>query len=373
MNTLNSFKTAAIAAFIFSSSLGLGSGVSAKEPDADKRDVLKNYGNLPMRFEANVGQTDAQVKFISRGGGYTMFLTSDEAVMVLSKPVETDAMLMMGEEPHKSIEAMMDLDVPEPAETAVLRMKLLGANSAPAVSGLKKLPGITNYFIGNDPNKWHTNVPSYAKVEYKEVYEGIDLVYYGNQRQLEFDFVVAAGADPNVIKLDFEGAERLEIDEDGDLVIHVAGGELRQRKPVIYQEIDGEKEVVSGGYVLDDARKVTFELGDYDASKPLIIDPILSYSTYLGGSSTEAGNGIAVDASGSAYVTGFTQSSNFPTANPFQGSITGCCDIFVTKLAPSGSALEYSTYLGGSGLDFAWAIAVDASGSAYVTGVYLRD
>ena len=205
MNTLNSYKTAAIAAFIFSISLGLGSGVSAKEPDANKRDVLKNYGNLPMRFEANVGQTDAQVKFISRGGGYTMFLTSDEAVMVLSKPVETDALLMMGEEPHKSIEAMMDMDViPEP-ETAVLRMKLIGANSAPAVAGLIELPGITNYFIGNDPNKWHTNVPSYAKVEYKEVYEGIDLVYYGNQRQLEFDFVVAAGADPKCYQAGLRG------------------------------------------------------------------------------------------------------------------------------------------------------------------------
>lgn len=235
MNTLNSYKTAAIAAFIFSISLGLGSGVSAKEPDANKRDVLKSYGNLPLRFEANVGQTDTQVKFISRGSGYTMFLTSDEAVLVFSKPSAspeatlhqkllepiqlaellrptTDALLQIGKGPIKAIEA---IDI-QPTETAVLRIKLLGAKPAPEVAGLEELLGITNYFIGNDPQKWYTNVPSYAKVEYKNVYEGVDLVYYGNQRQLEYDFVVAPGADPNLIKLDFQGADRLEIDSAGD-------------------------------------------------------------------------------------------------------------------------------------------------------------
>ncbi|MCH7771009.1 MAG: SBBP repeat-containing protein, partial [Bacteroidetes bacterium] len=286
---------------------------STNSQDFDKQQALNNYGNLSLSFEANVGQTDPRVKFISRGSGYTMFLTSDEVVMVLSKPVKTDALPMMSLEPNKAIETMMDMNVPE-TETTVLRMKLLGSNTVPAVTGLKELPGITNYFIGNDPQKWYTNVPSYTKVEYREVYEGVDLVYYGNQRQLEFDFVIAPGADPNVIKLDFEGADRLEIDESGDLVIYVEGGELRQHKPVIYQEIDGNRKAVSGGYVLQGERQVSFEIADYDPGRSLVIDPILSYSTYLGGSSNDAGLGIAVDGSGNAYVTGLTQSSDFPTA-----------------------------------------------------------
>ena len=282
--------------------VGIYSTAHAKTPNSDNRGLLKAYGNLPLRFEANVGQTDSQVKFISRGSGYTMFLTSDEAVLVLSKPVEADALPMMDEDPHKAIDAMMDMDIPEP-ETAVLRMKLLGANTAPAVTGLRQLPGKTNYFIGNDPQKWYTNISSYAKVEYEDVYEGVDLIYYGNQRQLEFDFVVAPGADPNVIKLDFEGADRLEIDKDGDLVIHAGGGKLRQHKPVIYQEVGRNRVAVSGNYVIQNEHRVGFEIADYDLSRALVIDPVLSYSTYVGGSFYEIGHGIALDGSGRAYNT----------------------------------------------------------------------
>ena len=228
-----------------------------------------------------------------------------------------------------------------------------------------------NYFIGNDPDKWRTNVPTYAKVQYQDVYPGVDLVYYGNQRQLEYDLVVGPGADPAAIALSFEGVKGLRIDAQGDLVLDTPGGEVRQHKPLVYQEVDGVRREIAGAYVLNAERQVGFQVAAYDASQPLIIDPVLVYSTYLGGGGG-GGHGIAVDASGNAYVTGFTASTDFPTASPFQGTFGGLILIaFVTQLDAAGSALVYSTYLGGSGFivfDQGTGIAVDASGNAYVTG-----
>jgi hypothetical protein len=215
-------------------------------------------------------------------------------------------------------------------------MKLVGANPNPQVVGLDELPGKSNYFIGNDPSKWRTNIPHYAKVKYKGLYPGIDLVFYGNQRQLEYDFVVIPGADPKVIQLAFEGIVGAgfkpapTIGDNGDLILHTAGGEIRLHKPRIYQEINSVKQPISGGYVLLEietqdsgleTQKVGFQVAAYDISKPLIIDPVLSYSTYLGSSGTDVGSGIAVDPSGSTYVTGNTTSTDFPTANPFQATL----------------------------------------------------
>jgi len=339
--------------------------VSSDMPEANQQKVVKEYGKLPLSFEANQGQSDHQVMFLSRGSGYNLFLTPSEAVLSLSKPAEVDAR-------HKH-ERDIPLTTTDPGHTqaaalAMLRTQLIGANPAPRVSGHDELPGVSHYLIGDNPDKWHTNIPHYAKVRHEDVYPGVDLIYYGNQRQLEYDFIVAPGIDPNVIKLNFEGAEKLELDEEGDLVIYASGGELRQRKPVIYQGVDGEKETVSGGYVLHDEHKVTFDLGDYDENKPLVIDPVLSYSTYLGGINQDHVSGIAVDGSGSALITGHTLSTNFPTLNSVQGSKSSNWDVFVTKLDPSGSALVYSTYLGGSLQDFGHDIAVDGSGNAYVTG-----
>ena len=275
----------------------------------------------------------------------------------------------------------------------------MGANSNPQVVGLDELLGKSNYFIGNDPSNWHTNIPTYTKVQYQDIYPGIDLIYYGNQRQLEYDFVVAPGADPGAIKLAFAGlvgathASPFRIDDNGDLILHTEEGEVRLLQPRIYQEINGTKQAIPGGYVLLETpdsgpqtldprlqtRHVGFHVAAYDTSKPLIIDPVLSYSTYLGGSGDDFGNGIAVDSSGNAYVTGETASTNFPTANPLQavfgGGICGtapntfpCPDAFMTKLNAAGSALVYSTYFGGSDDDEGFGIAVDASGNAYVTG-----
>src|SRR5437773_6308574 len=318
--------------------------------------VSETYGKLPLHFEANRGQTDEDVRFLARGAGYSLYLTAGEAVLVLTKP-NPDATQARG-------------------TPVVVRMSLVGAAPKPPVSGLDELPGKANYLIGKDPAKWRTNVPTYAKVHYRAVYPGIDLVYYGNQRQLEYDFVVAPGADPNRIVLGFQGAERLEINAEGELVLHAAGEVIRQRVPVIYQEINGVRTKIEGRYVLKDAHRVGFQVAAYDPSRPLVIDPTLVYATYLGGSGGEAGGGIAVDAAGAAYVTGTTGSTDFPTTpgaiqTTYGGGGTFPLregDAFVTKLNAAGTALVYSTYLGGSSKDVASGIAVDAAGAAYVTG-----
>ena len=333
-------------------------------PDAMTQVRMSNtYGKLPLYFEANRGQTDRQVKFLSHGAGHTLFLTSTEAVLVFTRS-----------EPREGREALKPKGKPEKPKNVrrtVVRMTFLDANPKSRVVGQEELPGKANYFIGNDPSKWRTDVPTYAKVQYTNVYPGIDLIYYGNQRQLEYDYVVGPGADPKRIRLSFQGADKLELDAQGDLVLHTAAGVIRQRKPVIYQEVEGRRREIAGGYVLKGARRVGFRFAAYNASIPLVIDPALFYSTYLGGSAADQGFGIAVDASGNAYVTGYTASTDFPTIpGAFQTTLgsAGSTDAFVTKLNPTGSALVYSTYLGGSQEDLGLGIAIDPIGNAYVIG-----
>src|SRR5256885_5909196 len=231
--------------------------------------VSESYGKLPVHFEANRGQTHKDVRFLARVAGYSLYLTAGEAVLLLTKP-NADA-----KDNARSAKAR--------GESVALRMSLVGAARKPQVAGLDELPGKANYFTGKDPTKWRTNVSTYAKVQYQNVYPGIDLVYYGNQRRLEYDFVVAPGADPEKIVLGFKGADKLEIDAQGELVLHTSGGHLRQHKPIIYQEIDGVRHEIAGGYVRKGANRVGFQLAAYDKAQPLIIDPVvLSYSTYLG-------------------------------------------------------------------------------------------
>jgi hypothetical protein len=360
------------------------STVTEKLTQAKKLQLATAYGRFPLSFEANQGQTDSRVKFLSRGSGYCLFLTPTEAVMTLrSSSRESQARGQKAEAGHLDLlswrtaangflqkRSGADLrDKPAIQET-VLRMKLVGANPAPKMSGTNELPGKSNYFMDSDPKKWRKNVPTYARVKYQRVYAGVDLVYHGTHGKLEYDFVVAPGADPGVIGLRFEGAERLEIDAQGNLVLRTAAGELRQHKPAVYQEVADARYVVPGSYALRGRYEAGFEIGPYDPSQPLIIDPVLSYSTYLGGVGGDLGYGIAVDAAGNAYVTGSTESSNFPTTTGahrtnFQG---GVADAFVAKLNPTGTALLYSTFLGGSGYDEGYGIAVDAAGNAYVTG-----
>jgi len=348
---------------------------------ANRVQVQAVYSRLPLSFEANRGQTDAQVKFLARGRGYTLFLTATEVVLVLRQPANFPSSPRPGGREDGPGERHFQ---PEKATATVLRMKLVGANPVPQVVGLEELPGKVNYFLGKDPIKWRTNVPIYAKVRYQEVYPGVILEYYGTQGQLEYDFIVAPGGNPNAIRLSFQDqagqALPLRIDAQGDLILQTAAGELRLRKPRIYQEINGVKQAIPGRYVLlilppgvgksDGFHQVGFEVTAYDASKPLVIDPVpvLSYSTYLGGSDIDGSNDLAIDAAGNVYVTGLAYSTDFPTVSPIQATNGGNGDAFVTKLDPTGSALLYSTYLGGSDLDISLGIAVDAAGNAYVTG-----
>ena len=273
-----------------------------------------------------------------------------------------------------------DLSSPreEPAHTsAVLRMHLIGANKNAQVAGADQLPGTTNYFFGKDPRNWRTNVVNYRKVSYREVYPGIDLVYYGNQRQLEYDFVVAPGGDPGAIDVSLAGARKVRLDDQtGDLVLSTKGGDVRFHKPVAYQSEAEQRDYIESSFALDAKNHVTFQLGSYDHSKALVIDPTLGYSTYLGGTGNDYATSIAVDSTGSAYVTGYTASANFPTTTgSFQttcGGGTSCSsthiNAFVTKLNSSGTALVYSTYLGGSTKDYGYGIAVDGSGDAFIVG-----
>src|SRR5208337_802676 len=353
--------------------------------------LVASYGKLPLSFEANQGQVRGPVKFLSRGRGYTIFLTHDEAVLALRKSSVVSGQSSVGTRQHSGVRTQEPegksgqraTDNGARTTGSVLRMKLVGANTKATVTGAEELPGKSNYFIGNDPKKWRTNVPTYANVRYQDVYPGVGLTYYGNQGdQLEYDFVVAPGADPNQIKLSFAGADGMRVDAaSGDLVLKVGDDEVRFRKPVVYQPAvaavydrrrrsqSAATAELDGAFIVASNNELGFRVAGYDPKRALVIDPVLSYSTYLGGSDQDVGYGIAVDAAGDAYVTGSTASTDFPTANPLQPSYAGGpYDVFVAKLNPAGSALVYSTYLGGTSEDDGYAIAVDSAGNAYVTG-----
>lgn len=318
------------------------------------------YGKLPLSFEANVGQMDAQVRFLSRGPGYNLFLTSMEAVLSLRRGA--------AQKNHSFTASEKGMRKAQPTQSDLLRMKLLGSNPMPQVKGRDEMPAKINYFIGNDPSKWHA-ASNYARVEYEQVYPGVDLIYYGNQQQLEYDFVLAPGADPNVIKLAFSGAKRIDLDTNGDLILTTAGGQLRQHKPVIYQEMDGERKFVRGSYALKGRKEVGFEVGEYDSAKPLVIDPVLVYSRYIGNNEADLGEDIAVDSEGNAYVAGHTYSDNFPKVNGYPTPPMGHYSIFVLKLNAAGNTLLYSAVLAGAdgGLASGASIALDPAGRVYVT------
>jgi beta-propeller repeat-containing protein len=313
------------------------------------------FSRLPLRFEANAGQTDPHVEFLARGPGYSLFLARSEAILSLSKPSRA---------PRPAAAPGLPSE-PSFVRSAVLRMTLVGAKKSPQAIGIDRLPGVSNYATGGDRSKWLTGVPSYARVRYKSVYAGIDVEYYGKQTQLEYDFVVEPGADPSLIRLAFHGADRLVLNNAGELVLEVDGAEVRQARPVLYQEIDGVRLLISGGYRLLGTNVVGFEIGAYDRTRPMIIDPVLIYSTYLGGSGNDGSGDIGLDSSNNIYVVGNTNSPNFPVS----GGAVGI-DVFVTKLNPAGDAIVYSTFLGGTNNDgdAALALAVDSAGNAYVTG-----
>jgi hypothetical protein len=333
--------------------------------------AMKTYAALPMMFEANSGQTDARVKFLSRAPGYALFLTDKEAV--LSLPAGSPASAPAHGAQHSRSFPSSHLEEPEaPRLTRTVRLKFAGGNTSAAISGRDQLPGKTNYFLGNDPKQWHTNVPNYSAVEYRGIYSGVDAVFRGDNRRLEFDFNIAPGADPNIIALKVEGARRIRLNQAGDVLLGMdATRDVVMGKPHIYQQTPEGRREIAGHYVLGARNRIAFALGSYDHAETLVIDPTLAYSTYLGGSSYDYAEGIAVDPSGNAYLTGFTSSTDFPTtADAYQTTCTSCSGkysgvAFVAKLNPAGSALVYSTYLSGATL---FGIAIDSSGNAYVAG-----
>ncbi|MGZ5464909.1 MAG: beta strand repeat-containing protein, partial [Thermoanaerobaculia bacterium] len=303
-----------------------------------------SYGQLPLTFESNEGQADPEVHFLSRGRGYSLLLTSSEA----------------------------ELRLKSGTERAAVRWQVVGGNRNARITGESLLPSKTNYFIGNDPARWRAGVANYARVRYASVYPGIDLVYHGNQRQLEYDFIVAPNANPKQIRVAFDGIESMRIGSEGELILGTAHGNLVQPRPIVYQEANGRRRTVDGRYKLLPDGEVGFALGRYDRAKPLVIDPVLIYSTFFGGSGLDQGTAIAVDGSGNAYVAGYTDSASFPgsSGSAIQSANGGGTDAFVTKINAAGTAVVHSTYLGGNGdNEYAHGIAVDGSGNAYVTGV----
>ncbi len=340
-----------------------------------RRHLVESYGRLPLSFEANHGQAPAPVEFLARGAGYSLFLTPDGASLVLSGP---------------------------PASTSdaqAVTMKLAGARPAVSGTGTEQLPGEANYFLGNDPSAWRTHIPTFARVAYRDVYPGVDLVYYGHSGQLEYDFVLGPGADPAKIQLALDAKAHLTA--SGDLALSLASSEVRFQKPVIYQTAaDGTRHYLDGGYVIASdsgpaARqesRVGFKVTSYDRSLPLVIDPTFTFATYLGGTGTDSALGIAVDTAGNLYVTGRTSSTNFPVKSAYQPTFSGgSTDAFISKISPDGLSIVYSTYLGGAtpvtvstspadslcgvpagvttAMNAGAAIAVDVTGAAYVTGI----
>jgi hypothetical protein len=329
----------------------------------DSRKVQLAMAQLPLRFEPNQGQADRQVRFMARGAGYGLFLTPDQAILAL----------------HSSFKKI-----------SFVHMQLAGADKTASIAGADKLPGKSNYFIGNDPAKWHHDIPQFSRVRYRGVYPGVDLVYYGHQGQLEYDLEVAPGADPGKIALRFPGHRRPGLDENGDLILAAGGGEVRLNAPRIYQPTEsGTQQDVAGHFVVRHDGQVGFEVGAYDRSRVLVIDPVLAYSTYLGGAADEACSvispvvvaavasppsgcpAVALDASSNIYLAGSTTSTTgiplVPTP-PFQMALAGTANVFVTKLNSAGSTVLFSTYLGGDGIDITAGVAADTAFNVVIAG-----
>ena len=366
------FATGLIAATSFTQA---GAAAAPSSPDslqARNAQLAQHYAQLPLSFEANQGQAIASEKFLAHGSGYSLYLARNGVVLALCQAAQRAVGRNAGPAEGRSRNS---------AACSAVRMQLESANSAATPVGEEQLPGTVNYFIGSDPSKWRTGIPTYARVRYRSIYPGIDLVYYGNHRELEYDFVVAPGANANLIRMRFGGAGHVRRAANGDLVLRVERGEARFRRPEIYQMVGGQRVPITGDFVLTGDGAVRFRLGRYDRSRPLTIDPALEYSTFLGGSGGAVANAIAVDASGNAYVTGVALAGFPVTAGALQsadkaGQPTIDGNAFVAKLNVSGTALVYATYMGGSGNatpnsgmgDGGTAIAVDANGNAYVTG-----
>ncbi len=325
-------------------------GAAPKTVAPATRRIAPKSINLPLFFEANKGQADSSVKFLTRSKGYTLFLTPTETVLAEAKTQFEGSLNGFATPPDSKMTTQ-----------AAVRMQLVGANSAPLMNGLEEFSGKVNYLIGNDPAKWHTGIALYSQVRAEQVYPGVDLLFHGDQNQLEYDFIVAPGADPSKIAFRIRGATRMEIDTQGDLVLRTAHSDFRMHKPVIYQTIASERRTIEGGFVRKGKREVAFRLGAYDRSQPLVIDPKIGFASFLGGNGVEVTGGFVVDnttpSSPKLYVSGFTtDSATFPETSNVTviGSGTSTTPVvgevgFVAEIDPTASAgsLVYLTFIGG--------------------------
>ena len=358
--------TVAFIAIVLTSDVELGSHLivpvfaaeaprlGVKDDVAPRARLSSSYGKLPISFEPNHGQAEGGVQYLARGAGYRLLLTPGEMVVALH------GSLPGARKPHSApLPSMMSPAVEDPERSAEVRMQLIGSNKHAQGLGLDPLPGKSNYLIGSDRAKWHTDIPTYAKVRYQDVYPGIDVVYYGNQEgRLEHDFVIAAGADPQRIEFDLSDEDRTPVLKDGEIRLRSKGGDIRLRAPVAYQVMGGKRRPVAATYKAADSGHIGFQVGSYDHRYPLVIDPVLVYSAVFSNGAFDYVQGIAIDTARNVYVTGWTFSGDSSAAEP----------LFVSKLNASGTALVYSTYLGGPRANPSFAIAVDASGRAYVSG-----
>lgn len=334
--------------------------------------IKAGYGEISLSFIKNKGQLNKQVKFYEKGSGHSTYFTADAIYFTLSRK---DADISDSQIENKK----------EVWKTDVVKLSVLGGNKDKKIVSENRLKGTVNYFTGKNKKKWQTGIPTYKAVVYKNIYKNVDMRFYGNKRQLEYDVIVKPGADPSIINLSYDGIKEMKIAKNGNMEMLLDKSKLTQKRPYIYQDIKGKRVEIAGSFKIkkqDKGAKKSkefiygFQVAAYDKSYPLVIDPIISYSTYLAatgtyldGNTTEYAKAIAVDNLGNAYVTGVTQSTNFPMENPIQGTHNGGYDdVFITKIDPSGSEIIYSTYLGGSGRDIGIDIAVDDLGNMYITG-----
>lgn len=339
--------------------------LSSSAPSSHHAEILSSYGKLPIGFEANNGQTDRSVQYLAHNGPVSVFLTSDGAVISMSRQDSMPGRSKGAVDPRPMLR--MQARDSHAVHTFAFKVSFEGSAKHSRLVATDRLPGTTNYLIGNDRAKWHTGIPTFGRVDYTSVYPGIDLTYYGTNGRLEYDIDVAPAADPSAVKMKIDGADTLALDNDGNLVASVGAERALIGKPVAYQADGAARRPVKASFVLRDKSRVTIALGDYDHTKALVIDPAIIYSTFLGGSVAEV-QALAVDPTGNAYITGWTCcGSNFPVLGGVQKQLNGINNAFVTKLSVTGT-LVYSTYLGGSQTDIATGIAFDTAGDAYISG-----
>jgi len=372
---------------VFSSGPAMAGEIKPAGAEKSKTAVLEAYQKLPLNFIENQGQLNEAVLYYAKLPQSTIYFTGEKVVFqvvekVSGEKVSGDTARLFDMEKKKHFGSGYagsgeqvsppDKSSAPSLETELTRqvsfsLSFAGANKNVNVKALGLNEGKVNYLTGNDPAKWHTNIPTYQEIVYQNLWPGIDLSFKGEQGNLKYELVVKPGARPETIKLAYEGIEGLELAPGGELLIKTAAGELKEAKPYLYQEIAGEKVAVEGSFALAEAEKTAygFAVAAYDPRYPLVIDPLV-YSTYLGGNNTDFGHGIAVDGAGNAYVTGYTYFADFPTTGgAFDQSFNGIGSAFVSKLNADGSALLYSTYLGGSSDNSGFGIAVDGAGNAY--------